>query len=37
MTTINLRCVGAFEVKLNASTLITFPTDKIRAFLAYGC
>lgn len=35
MTVMVLRCLGAFEVKLNANPITTFPTDKIRALLVY--
>lgn len=35
MTVMVLRCLGAFEVKLNTNSITTFPTDKIRALLVY--
>ncbi|MFN8489013.1 MAG: BTAD domain-containing putative transcriptional regulator [Caldilineaceae bacterium] len=35
MTSLMLRCLGAFEVTLNEAPVTNFPTDKIRALLAY--
>jgi len=35
MLSLMLRCLGAFEVTLNDVPITGFPTDKIRAFLAY--
>ncbi|MFN8489016.1 MAG: BTAD domain-containing putative transcriptional regulator [Caldilineaceae bacterium] len=35
MSSLMLRCLGAFEVTLNDTPITGFPTDKIRAFLAY--
>ena len=35
MTAIVLRCLGAFEVTLDSQAVTAFPTDKIRALLAY--
>ncbi len=35
MTAIVIRCLGAFEVTLASQAVTAFPTDKIRALLAY--
>ena len=35
MTSIVIRCLGAFEVTLHSQAVTAFPTDKIRALLAY--
>ncbi len=35
MLSLMLRCLGAFEVTLDDAPITSFPTDKIRAFLAY--
>jgi WD40 repeat protein/DNA-binding SARP family transcriptional activator len=32
---VTIRCLGAFEVSLNSLTVTAFPTDKIRALMAY--
>jgi WD40 repeat protein/DNA-binding SARP family transcriptional activator len=34
-TAVRLRCLGTFEVSVQAGLVDTFPTDKVRALLAY--
>src|SRR5919202_5274952 len=35
MTRIAVRCLGTFEVLVDAQVVAAFPTDKVRALLAY--